>query len=519
MEDLIHSWQKLSLSSKEGDQMDLSKNRKIQGFALAAKFFSRRSVNVDAVAQTFRPLWRSSGNFHANDAKNSHVVFTFELEEDVEKVLMGEPWSFDRHLMAFTRYDGSVPVQDLHFDRVSFWSKGLLALEERQFGACLRAPQFNPSRRSYVEVKGFDILDHTRHVLEKEKGPNVGEGRSLISPTGDSDETVTNKDSTVFESHNQVIADFPEIMVGLKASDQGSLISNSNCPTGNIEVSNKEDFSTETTGQSITDLKMNWEVIQEPKDLELITTDKQEFSFEMGWVEKSPMRRGGSTKTRGKEKGKISGPSTFPAQSMLDQDQFLKEGPKRKGDELYEVPTESHIDALVKGGVATDWWHLTGFYGALETSRRDASWALLKVIRDRSTLPWLAIGDFNELVSDSEKEGGSSRPRRHMKNFADTLNWCGLRNMGFVGPRFTWLYQSVNGFQIRERLDRAVASLACCARFKEARVYHLSNSASDHSPLSLHFLLKKKKRYQRKIFRFESMWLKDPKCEDIVKTA
>nr|POE69952.1 hypothetical protein CFP56_57753 [Quercus suber] len=296
--------------------MDLSKNRKIQGFALAAKFFSRRSVNVDSVARTFRPLWRSSGNFHANDAKNNHVVFTFELEEDVEKVLMGEPWSFDRHLVAFTRYDGSVPVQDLHFDRVSFWvqihrlpfshlteeiafclgetigpvektrdvtelrggtfmrSKGSLALEERQFGAWLRAPQFNPSRRSYVEVKGFDVLDHTRHVLEEEMGPNVGEGRSLIPLTGGSDETATNKDSTVFESHNQVAADFTDIMVGLKASDQGSLISNSNYPTGNIEVSNKEDFSTETTGQSITDLKMNWEVIQEPKDLELITTDK-----------------------------------------------------------------------------------------------------------------------------------------------------------------------------------------------------------------------------------------------------
>ena len=49
------------------------------------------------------------------------MVFTFELEEDVEKVLMGEPWSFDRHLVAFIQYDGSVPVQDLHFDRVSFW--------------------------------------------------------------------------------------------------------------------------------------------------------------------------------------------------------------------------------------------------------------------------------------------------------------------------------------------------------------------------------------------------------------
>ena len=96
---------------------------------------------------------------------------------------------------------------------------------------------------------------------------------------------------------------------------------------------------------------------------------------------------------------------------------------------------------------------MTGFYEAPETSRRDESWALLKVIRDRSTLPWLVIGDFNELASDFEKEGGSSQPRRQMKNFTDTLNWCGLHDMGFVGPHFMWLYQTVDGGQIRERLD------------------------------------------------------------------
>ena len=121
MEDLTRSWQKLSLSSNEGEKMDLSKIRKIQGLALAAKFFSCRSLNIDTMARTFQPLWRTSGDFHASDAKHNHVVFTFELEEDVEKVLTGEPWSFDRHLVAFIRYDGSVPVQDLHFKRVSFW--------------------------------------------------------------------------------------------------------------------------------------------------------------------------------------------------------------------------------------------------------------------------------------------------------------------------------------------------------------------------------------------------------------
>lgn len=121
MEDLTRSWQKLSLSSKEGEKMDLLKNRKIQGFALMAKFFSRRSLNVDAVARTFQPLWRTSGDFHVSDAKHNYVVFIFELEEDVEKVLMGKSWSFDRHLVVFRRYDGSVLVQDLHFERVSFW--------------------------------------------------------------------------------------------------------------------------------------------------------------------------------------------------------------------------------------------------------------------------------------------------------------------------------------------------------------------------------------------------------------
>ena len=177
----------------------------------------------------------------------------------------------------------------------------------------------------------------------------------------------------------------------------------------------------------------------------------------------------------------------------------------------------SHIDTLVKGGVSMNWWHLTGFYGAPETSRREESWALLKLIRDRSTLPWLVVGDFNEIACASEKEGGSSCQRRQMKLFTETLNWCGLRDMGFVGPRFTWLYQTADGGQIRERLDRVVASSAWAERFREARVHHFSNSASDHSVLALHFFLKQRKRFKWKLFRFESMWLSDPRCEDVVK--
>ena len=44
-----------------------------------------------------------------------------------------------------------------------------------------------------------------------------------------------------------------------------------------------------------------------------------------------------------------------------------------------------------------------------------------------------------------------------MGNFVDIINWCGLQDVGFVGPKFTWLYQREDGVQIQERLDRALA--------------------------------------------------------------
>ena len=39
----------------------------------------------------------------------------------MDKVLMEEPWSFDRHLVVFERYDGSVLIQELMFCTTSFW--------------------------------------------------------------------------------------------------------------------------------------------------------------------------------------------------------------------------------------------------------------------------------------------------------------------------------------------------------------------------------------------------------------
>ena len=48
-------------------------------------------------------------------------------------------------------------------------------------------------------------------------------------------------------------------------------------------------------------------------------------------------------------------------------------------------------------------WHLTGFYGNPEPTKREQGWNLLKYLKELSLGPWLCFGDFNEITSHFEK--------------------------------------------------------------------------------------------------------------------
>ena len=38
-------------------------------------------------------------------------------------------------------------------------------------------------------------------------------------------------------------------------------------------------------------------------------------------------------------------------------------------------------------------------------------------------LPWLVIGDFNEIIGLSEKEGGSIHPKKQIDDFVSTIDY------------------------------------------------------------------------------------------------
>ena len=99
-----------------------------------------------------------------------------------------------------------------------------------------------------------------------------------------------------------------------------------------------------------------------------------------------------------------------------------------------------------------------------------------------------------------EKEGGSNRTRQQMKYFVDIINCRGLKEVLFTGPLFTSLYLKEDGSQIRERLDRVLATVEWFHLFPMAKLTHLSSSTSDHSPLVLQLFAKPRKKRMGMVF-------------------
>jgi hypothetical protein len=159
-----------------------------------------------------------------------------------------------------------------------------------------------------------------------------------------------------------------------------------------------------------------------------------------------------------------------------------------------------------------------GFYGHLDTSKRQETWALLRHLATLSPEPSLCMGDFNEILEHGDKWGGARRARTLIDNFKGALEDCSLSDLGASGPRFTWNNGRHGRDFTKEKLDWAVANKRWCDFFPLAEVSILANRASDHNPL--HITLKSSKRNARQTkrpFRFESQWARMDDFKEVVK--
>ncbi|CAB4268374.1 unnamed protein product [Prunus armeniaca] len=123
------------------------------------------------------------------------------------------------------------------------------------------------------------------------------------------------------------------------------------------------------------------------------------------------------------------------------------------------------------------------------------------------------MGDFNDILDSSEKQGGNNRTERSMHDFRSFVADSQLLDLGFVGYPFTWRNRRQEG-GIQERLDRGLGSTLWLQHYLEATVFHQAVEGSDHSMLLLQTHVVKKRKKGR--FIYDLRWGGHEGCKDVV---
>nr|XP_029144830.1 uncharacterized protein LOC114924436 [Arachis hypogaea] len=131
--------------------------------------------------------------------------------------------------------------------------------------------------------------------------------------------------------------------------------------------------------------------------------------------------------------------------------------------------------------------------------------------------PWMAIGDFNEIVAPDESTGAYFSSHR-ASLLATTLDDCELFDLKVTGRRYTW-YRAVQASRdLAKRLDRALVNEAWMSMFPEGYSEILSRLHSDHCPILVRCHGSPRVKGSRP-FRFQAAWATHPSYKHVISKA
>ncbi|XP_019175848.1 PREDICTED: uncharacterized protein LOC109171174 [Ipomoea nil] len=163
---------------------------------------------------------------------------------------------------------------------------------------------------------------------------------------------------------------------------------------------------------------------------------------------------------------------------------------------------------------------MTCYYGFPERNRRREAWDLIKFLSSQSDLPWLMIGDFDELLFQYEKRGGNPHPNYLLRGFGEVVDYCDLSQLPMSGYQFTWEKGKGTARWIEEKLDKVLATNVWSDIVPGANVANLLMRESHHSAifLGIHDPIGSGGTHRRQ-FRFEMAWLYDEGCRPVVEES
>lgn len=158
---------------------------------------------------------------------------------------------------------------------------------------------------------------------------------------------------------------------------------------------------------------------------------------------------------------------------------------------------------------------VTFVYASCDGIERRRLWDhLVYLVQLKFQGPWCVVGDFNTMLSVSEKKGGRFLRPLYMEDFKDCLSTCKLFDAGFVGSSFTWRNKQGDN-RILAKLDKCL--LSDHYQYVRVKVSHLSRANSDYAPLLVS--ISKQDDSGTHPFKFLNVWLEDEACIRVIKQS
>ncbi|KAK1382627.1 Endonuclease/exonuclease/phosphatase family protein [Heracleum sosnowskyi] len=190
---------------------------------------------------------------------------------------------------------------------------------------------------------------------------------------------------------------------------------------------------------------------------------------------------------------------------------------RNKEEVALQTYSSNHIDVIVHIQ-GWDPFRLTGIYGEPNRTKRRDTWNLIRHLHAQNQIPWVLIGDMNNVLGQADKRGGPLYPSWLINGFQEVLEDCDLHDMDLQGYPYTWERGHGTDKWVEIRLDRAIASRTWLEVYKDAKLVNLNVTTSDHSPILLEPVIANLAPRTRKL-KFENAWLREPVCKLIVEDS
>ncbi|KAF7825477.1 putative protein phosphatase 2C 65 [Senna tora] len=170
-----------------------------------------------------------------------------------------------------------------------------------------------------------------------------------------------------------------------------------------------------------------------------------------------------------------------------------------------------YVDPVGKSGGLAVWWHDDLVFNVLFHSKNFIHARLGSVEGDVPCYLTCVYGPPLE----GDRHVAWDRMRTISNGVSGAWLYCGLFDLEYKGPFFTWANNRLGDAHVKEKLDRVLGNLDLLCSFPKAQVFVDCSVGSNHCPLivDLEFSDSKSDRS----FKFEMVWLDHPDYKEVMR--